>query len=415
MPKIKTITLGCRFNFYESEVSKAIVERLEPTDEVLIINTCAVTHEAERQSRQAVRKAIRENPGAKVIVTGCAAKTSEEYFKSLAGVSKVILNDGKDKVESYLSLPHTSNSLNFDSEEIIKENSQLFEDKSRAFIQVQNGCDHFCTYCIVPFTRGRSRSLPLGVILERVKHFVDIGFKEVVLSGIDITSYGQDLGDVTFADVVNEILQKTAIERLRISSLDPKGIDDRLLELMVCEQRIMPHFHLSIQSGDDDVLRLMRRRHTRSDVIDVCQRIISRRPDVALGSDFIAGFPSETEAMFQNTLRLIDEANLSLMHVFPYSPRKGTVAAQMVQLPRSVVLDRARRLREKAQEAKLKLFKALVGKHVSGLVEYVSDGCSFGKTDSFIPFVIEQELPQSAIVSNLIVLGVTDDSLLVSL
>lgn len=177
----------------------------------------------------------------------------------------------------------------------------------------------------------------------------------------------------------------------------------------------MPHFHLSIQSGDDGVLRLMRRRHTRSDVIGVCQRIISRRPDVALGSDFIAGFPSETEAMFQNTVRLIDEANLSLMHVFPYSPRRGTVAAQMVQLPRAIVLDRARRLREKAQEAKLKLFKALVGKHVSGMVEHVSDGCSFGKTDSFIPFVIKQELPQSAIVSNLIVLGVTDGSLLVSL
>ena len=414
MPKIKTITLGCRFNFYESEVSKAILEKMHPNEDVVIINTCSVTHEAERQSRQAVRKAIRENKDAKIIVTGCAAKTSEEYFRNLNGVTKVILNDEKSVVESYLDIPHSSNEINFDSEEIIAENDQLFKDRARVFLQIQNGCDHFCTYCIVPYTRGRSRSLPLDVILKRINHFIDLGFKEVVLSGIDITSYGKDLENIDFADVIKEILEKTSLERLRISSIDPKGIDEKLFDLLANEQRIMPHFHLSIQSGDNDVLKSMRRRHTREDVIDICNRILEKRPDVVFGSDFIAGFPTETSAMFDNTLKLTDEAHLSLLHVFPYSPRSGTIAAQMIQLPRNVVLERAKRLREKAQEAKEKLFKSLIGKTINGMIESSANGVSFGKTDSFIPFVINESLKPTTLIHDLIVSGCDEEGLKIS-
>jgi len=415
MPKIKTITLGCRFNFYESEVSKAIVEKMSPDDDVVIINTCSVTHEAERQSKQAVRKAIRENKGAKIIVTGCAAKTSEEYFKNLDGVTKVISNDEKADVNAYLNIPHSASDINFNSEEIIEENDQLFKNKARAFLQIQNGCDHFCTYCIVPYTRGRSKSLPLDIVLNRVKHFVKIGFKEVVLSGIDITSYGKDLENIDFADVVKTILDKTSLERLRISSIDPKGIDEKLFDLIANEPRIMSHFHLSIQSGDDEVLRSMRRRHTRNDVIKICNRILEKRPDVVFGSDFIAGFPTETESMFENTLKLIDEAHLSLMHVFPYSPRKGTVAAQMIQLPRNVVLDRAKRLREKSCSAKKSLFKSMVGKTVDGMIESCEGDVAFGKTNSFVPFVIDSKLKPTTLIKKAIISGFDEESLKVSL
>lgn len=399
MPKIKTITLGCRFNFYESEVSKAIVESLSPTEDVLIINTCAVTHEAERQSKQAVRKAIRENKGATIIVTGCATKTAEKYFKNLEGIAKVILNENKAEMEPYLDIPHSANAINFNSENIIEENDQLFQNRARAFIQIQNGCNNFCTYCIVPFTRGSSRSLPLEVILRRVRHFVDIGFKELVLSGIDITSYGKDLQNFDLSDVIKEILNQTKLERLRISSLDPKGIDKKLFDLITHESRIMPHFHLSIQSGDNDVLKSMRRRHTREDIIKFCNDILDKRTDVVFGSDFIAGFPTETESMFENTVKLIDEAHLSLLHVFPFSPRKGTIASQMIQLPRDVILDRAKKLRIKAGEAKQTLFKSLIGKKIKGIVESSADGVSTGKTDSFVPFSIKQTINPSSIIN----------------
>ncbi len=411
MPKIKTITLGCRFNFYESEVSKAIVEKLDPKNDVIIINTCSVTHEAERQSRQAVRKAIRENKDSQIIVTGCAAATSESYFKKLDGVSKVILNGEKSAVEPYMSIPHLANGITFDSDEIIEESDELFQERARVFLQIQNGCDYFCTYCIVPFTRGRSRSLPLETILNRINHFIELGFKEIVLSGIDITSYGNDLDNTDFADVISAILKQTSLKRLRISSLDPKGIDEKLLELLVSEHRIMPHFHLSIQSGDNEVLKAMRRRHSREDVIEICNRILAKRLDVVFGSDFIAGFPTETEKMFENTIKLIDEAHLSLMHVFPYSPRSGTIAAKMIQLPRNVILERAKRLREKSEEAKKKLFKSLVGKTVNGMIERTEKGEAFGKTDNFVPFVINKPIEPSTLIQNAIVSGFNDEGL----
>ncbi|MBQ8651236.1 MAG: tRNA (N(6)-L-threonylcarbamoyladenosine(37)-C(2))-methylthiotransferase MtaB [Alphaproteobacteria bacterium] len=409
MQKVKIITLGCRFNFDESEISKAIISCMEPKNDVVLVNTCSVTHEAERQSKQAVRKAIRENPNATVIVTGCAAKTSKDYFENLDGVFKVIQNDKKEDIEEYIAIPHISDFKNLTQNEILNR-ARLFEDKTRAFLQVQNGCDHFCSYCIVPFTRGRSRSVTLSEIIERIHRFVELGFKEVVLSGIDITSYGKDLNGTNLTDVIKNIIDKFPNLRVRISSIDPKGITDDLLDLITSEQQIMPHFHLSIQSGSNDVLKMMKRRHSREDVIDICNKIRDKRSDVVFGCDFIAGFPSETELMFNDTLNLIDEANLSLMHVFPYSPRRGTLAASMVQLPNSIITDRAKRLRIKSKEAKQKLFKNLVGTKMQGIVEQMSGTTSIGKTDNFLPFIINKNLPENSLIT-FDVISYTDDFL----
>ncbi len=415
MPRIKTITLGCRFNFYESEISKAIIDKLHPKNDIVVINTCSVTHEAERQSKQAVRKAIRENPDAKIIVTGCAAKTALKYFETLEGVFKIIQNSDKSEPSEYFDIPHSSSDINFENDIAIEENSQLFENKSRAFIQIQNGCDHFCSYCIVPFTRGRSKSLPLDIILKRIKHFVKLGFKEIVLSGIDITSYGKDFNKkIDLSDVILAILKSNPeLNRLRISSIDPKCIDEKLFELFTQELRIMPHFHLSIQSGDNEVLKAMRRRHTREDVIEICNKMLSERKDIVFGADFIAGFPTETEIMFENTLKLIDEAHLSLLHVFPYSPREGTLASKIIQLPRSVILHRASVLRQKANEVKQKLFKSLLNHEISGIIEETTSEYSFGKTDNFIPFKINKILSPNDIIKAKII-GFDKDTLLLS-
>lgn len=415
IPQIKTITLGCRFNFYESEVSKAIIDKLQPKDNIIVINTCSVTHEAERQSKQAVRKAIRENPEAKIIVTGCAAKTALQYFENLDGVFKVIQNAEKTKPSEYFDIPHDSSNINFADDIAIEENNQLFENKSRAFIQIQNGCDHFCSYCIVPFTRGRSKSLPLDIILKRIHHFIEIGFKEIVLSGIDITSYGKDLDyQIDLSDVILAILKSNPeLRRLRISSIDPKCINEKLFELFTQEHRIMPHFHLSIQSGDNDVLKAMRRRHTREDVIDICNKMLSSRKDIVFGSDFIVGFPTETELMFKNTLKLIDEAHLSLLHVFPYSPREGTIAAKMIQIPREVILNRASILRQKATGVKHNLFNSLLNHEISGIIEGTTSEYSFGKTDNFIPFKTKKILLPNNIIQGKVI-NFDKDALLIS-
>ena len=398
MAKVKTITLGCRFNLYESEVEKARIHIQSPEEDFVIVNTCAVTHEAERQSKQAVRKAIRENPNAKIIVTGCAVKTASNYFDNLSGIFKIIPNEEKAA---------------FNDTNLNEEEDPLFKNKARVFLQIQNGCDHFCTYCIVPYTRGRSQSQSLESILKKIEYFDNNGFKEIVLSGIDITSYGKDLDEsLELADVLESILKNYPNQkRIRISSIDPDGISERLFELFANEKRITPHFHLSIQSGDNDVLRSMRRRHSREDVIEFCARLRNLRPDVVFGCDFIAGFPTETNAMFENTLKLIDEAGLSLMHVFPFSPRSGTMAANMIQLPKSAILERAKILRLKSDEAKKKLLYSMIGKCTNCIIEKTVDGVSYGKTDSFIPVSIEKIYPVSEIVENCKVIGFDSDSL----
>jgi threonylcarbamoyladenosine tRNA methylthiotransferase MtaB len=380
-----------------------MLERADSDSDIVVINTCAVTHEAERQSRQAVRKAIRENDGAKIIVTGCAAKTSYDYFSSLDGIHKVVQNDEKSDISAYVICQHsegTSTSV---------DHSALFQDKIRAFLQIQNGCDNWCTYCIVPATRGPTKSLPIKDILNQVETLLMAGCKEIVLSGIDITSYGKDLDGPVLADVIEATLRAfPEMDRLRISSLDPHGVDTRLRDLFVGEGRVMPHLHLSIQSGDDVVLRAMRRRHTRDNVIDLCQHLLDHRSDLVLGCDMITGFPTETDSMFQNTLNLIDEARLTLLHVFPYSPRSGTAAARMIQNPRPIILERAKELRAKATQVKQKLFESMVGMTVRGIVEECHGELAYGKTDSFIPLRLTKTDASPIMPGDIVSASVTD-------
>ncbi|MDR0552870.1 MAG: tRNA (N(6)-L-threonylcarbamoyladenosine(37)-C(2))-methylthiotransferase MtaB [Holosporales bacterium] len=371
--KINTITLGCRLNFYESEVLKSsLSEEFSEGDEVIIINTCCVTHEAERQSKQAVRKCLREHPEAKVIVSGCAVHTEREYFSELKGVHKIIDNDMKRDYES--------------ADTFSGKNESLFDGKARGFLQIQNGCDNYCTFCIVPFTRGKPRSLPLKIIHNHIENLLDSGLSEIVFSGVDITSYGKDLEEkIELADVLISVLEKfPVLERIRISSLDPHGITAKLTELIMEEQRILPHLHLSIQSGDDHILRLMRRRHTRAEVIKLCNTIKEKREDIVFGSDFIAGFPGESEEMFENTISIVDEAGISFLHVFPYSVRAGTIAASFIQLPREIIRSRAGRLRMKGKVVYKLLLNSFVGKTDNFIVEKESDGIIHGKTDHFI-------------------------------
>ncbi|MDR0695808.1 MAG: tRNA (N(6)-L-threonylcarbamoyladenosine(37)-C(2))-methylthiotransferase MtaB [Holosporales bacterium] len=403
---LKTITLGCRFNTYETEKARALLSGFDLDADVIFINTCAVTREAERQSKQTVRRAIRDNPAAKVIVTGCATQTSREYFQQLNGIFRIVDNDKKHLPESYISVPHSGQRP--------VQDEKLFKDRIRAFIQVQNGCDHFCSYCIVPFTRGRSRSLPLNIILDQVEYFARNKFKEIVISGIDITSYGKDLGNISLVELIKAILSTyPEIDRLRLSSVDPAMVDGPLLELFISEKRIMPHLHMSIQAGDNDVLKIMRRRHTREQTIDICNKILERRNDVVLGGDIIAGFPTETASMFRNTLALIDEAKLSLLHVFPYSKRDGTLAAKMPQLPHEVIFERAKILRDKANAAQQKLFNSLIASEIPGIVEKSVGNTIYGKTDSFLRFKSSSGRFQTGdVVYGMHVTGYTADSLI---
>ncbi|MDR2666624.1 MAG: tRNA (N(6)-L-threonylcarbamoyladenosine(37)-C(2))-methylthiotransferase MtaB [Holosporales bacterium] len=399
MATVKVITLGCRFNFYESEIMKSKIASHCSDNEFVVVNTCSVTHEAERQSRQAVRKVIKENKSAKIIVTGCAAKTSQRYFEDLDGIFKVLQNNGKNDITEHIDLLDQK-CAKYGENAFIETNSPLFfTGKARAFLQIQNGCDNFCTYCVVPFTRGRSKSLPVDIVLKNISQFVTSGFDEIVLSGIDIASYGRDLGeDINLCSIIKKILKNSPVRRLRISSIDPSGINDELLGLLVSENRVMPHLHLSIQSGDNSVLRVMRRKYNREKIIEVCNRILEQRSDVVFGADLIAGFPAETDNMFANTLKLVDEANLSLLHVFPYSPRSRTIAANMVQIPREVILERAKVLRQKTKEAKLKLFQHLLNKTTFGVIEKLKNEYIYGKTHSFLPFKIHN--PPNEIVKN---------------
>ncbi len=408
MNKIKTITLGCRFNTYETEIVKSLLKSLDPKDEVVFINTCSVTQQAENQSKQAVRRAIREYPGAKIIVTGCTVTTAEEYYKTLNGVYAVIPNDDKTKVSAYDGIPH--NNKNIPGSVSLSE--PLFQDRVKAFLQIQCGCDNFCSYCIVPFARGRSRSMPATEIIRQIQFLIDHEFKEIVLSGIDITSYNDN--GMNFNGIIKYILENaSALQRLRISSINPHGIDSEFIELMK-NPKIMPHLHLSIQSGNNDVLKAMHRKYSISDLSNIIRELKHTRSDLVLGADVIAGFPTETNEQFEDGFDYIRNSGISLLHVFPYSPRPGTVASRMMQLPRNEILDRAKRLRELAKELKLKLQQNLIGTKISGLVEKCKNGQSFGKCDNYLDFVINNEIPINTVIQNLIVTDVQDDKLILS-
>ncbi|MDO8837721.1 MAG: tRNA (N(6)-L-threonylcarbamoyladenosine(37)-C(2))-methylthiotransferase MtaB [Parvibaculum sp.] len=348
------VTFGCRLNAYESEVMRGHADAAGLED-AIVFNTCAVTAEAERQARQAIRKARRENPQARIIVTGCAAQVNPEQFAEMPEVDLVIGNEEKLKPASWqpaLALHANERVRVNDIMSVTETAGHLIgglEGRARAFVQVQNGCDHRCTFCIIPYGRGPSRSVAAGEVVAEVRKLVENGYREVVLTGVDITSYGGDLpGRPSLGNLARRILKLVPeLERLRLSSIDSIEADDELMRLIAEEERLMPHLHLSLQSGDDMILKRMKRRHLRDDSIRFCEEARRLRPDIVFGADFITGFPTETDEMFANTMRLVDECGLTWLHVFPFSPRPGTPAAKMPQVSRDVAKARAEQLRIK--------------------------------------------------------------------
>ena len=368
---LKVMTFGCRLNAVESEAIRTQAARDGVTD-AMVFNTCAVTSEAVRQARQAIRKARRENPDLRLIVTGCAAQIDPDAFAAMPEVDLVLGNAEKAapgalalegprvRVNDIMSVRETAGHL-----------ADGLTDRARAYVEVQTGCDHRCTFCIIPFGRGNSRSVPAGDVVEAVRRLVRQGYAEVVLTGVDLTSWGADLpGQPVLGQLAGRILKLVPdLARLRLSSIDAAEIDDDLMQLLGAEARLAPYLHLSLQAGDDMILKRMKRRHSRADALRLIERVRTVRPDVAFGADLIAGFPTETEAMFENTLSLVDEAGLSFLYVFPYSPRPGTPAARMPPVARTVVKDRARRLREAGDAALVHHLERQVGRTVEAIVE----------------------------------------------
>jgi len=366
MPETEIITFGCRLNAFESEVIRHAAATAGLKDAV-IVNTCAVTAEAERQARQAIRRARRRHPEATIIVTGCAAEIAPERYATLPEVDRVLGNRAKLRAESYLPEDPTPADLAETACHLVDG----FEGKSRAFLQVQQGCDHRCTFCVIPYARGPSRSVPMGLIADQARHLVAAGYREIVLTGVDLTAYGADLtGTPSLGQMVRRLLAAVPeLERLRLSTLDPAEIDEELWRLLAEEKRLMPHLHLSIQAGDDLILKRMKRRHSRANAIAVARRARALRPEVALGADLIAGFPTETEAMFRRSIDLVAECGLAFVHVFPYSARPGTPAARMPQLPDPVVKERAARLRAVRDAALAAELCCRVGDETDVLIE----------------------------------------------
>lgn len=397
---LEIITFGCRLNSYESELIKQSAEKAG-LQNTIIFNSCAVTSEAERQLKQAIRKAKRENPDAKLIVTGCAAQINPEKYSKMDEVYKVLGNEEKLKTESYLPsfIENTEKALVNDIMSIKETAPQLIEGvegKSRAFIQIQNGCNHRCTFCIIPYGRGNSRSVPIGEIVKQTKLLVDSGFNELVLTGVDMTSYGEDLpASPKLGQMMKRLLSNVPdLKRLRLSSIDVAEIDEDLLDLIANEKRLMPHLHLSLQSGDNMILKRMKRRHNREQIIEFTEKAKKLRPDIVFGCDIIAGFPTETDEMFENTRKIITEAELTYLHIFPYSEREGTPAARMPQVEKPIRKQRAKILRELGDKQLENHLNSQIGKTASVISE--SDG--FGRAEDFSLVKIEQELPKSGVL-----------------
>ncbi len=375
MTVTRVITLGCRLNGYESEVMSGQAEAAG-MGETVIVNTCAVTAEAVRQARQAIRRARREQPGARIVVTGCAAQIEPETFAGMPEVDHVVGNAEKTSRATWVALAEGRlERVKVDDIMSVRETAghliDGFGTRARAYVQVQNGCDHRCTFCIIPFGRGPSRSVPAGDVVAEIRRLVERGYGEVVLTGVDITSWGGDLpGTPTLGRLVRQILKHVPeLKRLRLSSIDQVEADADLMAALAEEERLMPHLHLSLQAGDDMVLKRMRRRHLRSDAIGFCAEARRLRPDIAFGADLIAGFPTETDDMFTGSLDLVDACGLAYLHVFPYSPRKGTPAARMPQVARGTIKQRAALLREKGDAALARHLSIQVGRSVEVLME----------------------------------------------
>lgn len=388
MDDLEIITQGCRLNAYESEVMRmhAAAAGLQPA---VVVNTCAVTAEAVRQAQQTIRRVRREQPGRLIVVTGCAAQIEPQRFAGMAEVDHVVGNGEKMRAETFRALagrnaPRLTVGIPGRGSASNPGPLSGFAGKPRAWVEVQNGCDHACTFCIIPSGRGRSRSTPVDAVVAQVQHFVERGAVEVVLTGVDLTSYGRDVpGGPLLGDLVAQVLRDVpTLPRLRLSSLDPMEIEDdaRLFDVVAGQDRLMPHLHLSVQAGSDLVLKRMRRRHLRGDVERLCATLRRLRPDIVLGADLIAGFPTESDAMFSQTLDLVDSCGLTFLHVFPFSLRAGTPAARMPQVPAAVVAARARRLREAGERAVAARLAGEMGKRREVLVE----GGGRGRTPHFI-------------------------------
>ena len=400
----KFTTLGCRLNAYETEAMKELAAQAGLSGAV-VVNTCAVTSEAVRKARQEIRRLRRENPDARLIVTGCAAQTEPETFAAMAEVDLVIGNTEKMQPETWARLSpdfigQTERVQVDDIMSVTETAGHLidgFGTRSRAYVQVQNGCDHRCTFCIIPFGRGNSRSVPAGVVVDQIKRLVDAGYNEVVLTGVDLTSWGADLPAAPkLGDLVMRILRLVPdLPRLRISSIDSIEVDDNLMQAIATEPRLMPHLHLSLQHGDDLILKRMKRRHLRDDAIRFTEEALNLRPDMTFGADIIAGFPTETEAHFENSLKLVDDCNLTWLHVFPYSPRPGTPAARMPQVKGQAIKDRAARLRAAGDRQVAAHLAQQVGRDHHILME----NPHMGRTEQFTEVILSTPQPEGHIVT----------------
>jgi threonylcarbamoyladenosine tRNA methylthiotransferase MtaB len=395
---VDIVTFGCRLNAFEAEVIRSKAEGAGLSD-TIVINSCAVTNEAVAQARQSIRKLKRERPGARIVVTGCAAQTQSAMFAGMAEVDRVVGNDDKMRGEAWRQ---TRDAFDIGASEKIAVSDimsvremapHLIDGYAsglpRVFVQVQNGCDHRCTFCIIPYGRGNSRSVPMGAVVEQVRTLAQRGHAEIVLTGVDLTSYGADLpGTPKLGMLTRQILRHVPeLKRLRISSIDSIEADKDLLDAIADDARLMPHLHLSLQSGDDMILKRMKRRHLRGDAIAFCDQVRRLRPDISFGADIIAGFPTETEDMFQRSLDLVEECGLTFLHVFPYSPRPGTPAARMPQVAGPEIKERARRLRAAGEAALRQRLQAEIGATRDVLVE--SEGQ--GRTEHYLPVAIAGE------------------------
>jgi threonylcarbamoyladenosine tRNA methylthiotransferase MtaB len=407
---VEVITFGCRLNAFESEVIAREAENAG-LDQTIVINSCAVTNEAVAQARQQVRRLKRERPDARIVVTGCAAQTQSAMFAEMREVDRVIGNDDKMRSEAWRAARHafdigSSEKIAVSDIMAVKEMAPHLVDGfqnglPRVFVQVQNGCDHRCTFCIIPFGRGNSRSVPMGAVVEQARLLTERGHAEIVLTGVDLTSYGADLpGAPKLGQLVKQILRHVPeLKRLRISSIDSIEADRYLLDAIADDARLMPHLHLSLQSGDDMILKRMKRRHLRKDAIDFCAQVRRLRPDIVFGADIIAGFPTETDEMFSRSLDLVGECGLTFLHVFPYSPRPGTAATRMPQVAGAEIKERAKRLRAAGEAA---LQKRLVSE-VGATRELLIESATQGRTEHFVPVAIAGERPGT--VRRLVIAG----------
>jgi threonylcarbamoyladenosine tRNA methylthiotransferase MtaB len=392
---VDVVTFGCRLNTYESEVIRRVATSAG-IDDAVVVNTCAVTAEAVRQAKQTIRRLKREQPDARIVVTGCAAQTETKTFASMPEVDRVVGNEEKFDVESWMRGEKMGVSDIMSVKTMRPHAIDSIEGRARAFVQVQNGCDHRCTFCIIPFGRGNSRSLPMGDVVAQARRLVANGYREIVLTGVDITSYSADLTDAPrLGTLVKRLLKDVPdLARLRLSSIDSVEVDSALLDALGEEPRLMPHLHLSLQAGDDLILKRMKRRHSRADAIAFCERVRRLRPNVVFGADIIAGFPTEDEDMFDRSLDLVDACGLMQLHVFPFSPRPGTPAARMPQIDRAIVKERARRLREKGDAA----LRHHLDREIGARRRVLAESRALGRTEQFIPVRLATALEPGVIV-----------------